>query len=72
MVTITDPEGFPLNLVWGQQPATAGEAPAILPVNYSMDKERIRKFQRFQPGPAAVHKVSKVRQQICELANSML
>lgn len=57
MVTVTDPEGFPLNLVFGQQPVVPQDAPNVLPVNYGIDKNRVRKFQRFSPGPAAVHKV---------------
>lgn len=57
MVTLTDPEGFPVNLMFGQEVAEKGEFPRKLTVNYEDEKPRIRKFQRFQPGPAAVHKV---------------
>ncbi|GLI75889.1 hypothetical protein PoHVEF18_004155 [Penicillium ochrochloron] len=56
MVTLTDPEGFPVNLIFGQQKAERGEYPEKLTVNYEEEKPRIRRFQRFQPGPAAVHK----------------
>lgn len=57
LLTLTDPEGFPLNLIYGQAPADAGEYPSQLLVNYELEKPRVRKFQRFVPGPAAVHKV---------------
>jgi hypothetical protein len=57
MVTVPDPEGFTLNLVFGQESVSSQEKPNILPVNYGFDKNRVRKFQRFSPGPAAVHKV---------------
>lgn len=58
MVTVPDPEGFPLNLLFGQQPVSSNSNPNVLPVNYGIDKNRVRKFQRFSTGPAAVHKVS--------------
>lgn len=58
MVTIPDPEGFSVHIIFGQEPVTSKPAPEKLPLNYEIEKERIRKFQRFQPGPAEVHKVS--------------
>lgn len=57
MVTVPDPEGFLVILIFGQKPVEAKKAPNVLPLNYAMNKERIRRFQRFQQGPAAVHKV---------------
>ncbi|PVH69712.1 Glyoxalase/Bleomycin resistance protein/Dihydroxybiphenyl dioxygenase [Cadophora sp. DSE1049] len=57
LVTIPDPEGFPVNLIFGQEPKQAKQAPDKLPLNYEVEKERTRKFQRFQPGPAAVYKL---------------
>ncbi|KAL2825363.1 MFS transporter [Aspergillus cavernicola] len=57
LLTFADPEGFPVNLIFGQAPAVAGEAPVKLTYNYETEKPRIRKFQRFEPGPAAVHKL---------------
>ncbi|KAK5795932.1 hypothetical protein VI817_005217 [Penicillium citrinum] len=57
LVTLTDPEGFPVNLLFGQVPAEKGKYPEKLTINYEDEKPRIRKFQRFQPGPAAVHKL---------------
>ena len=58
MVALKDPEGFAINLFCGQTPATPGAYQQKLEVNYETEKPRVRKFQRFQPGPAAVHKVS--------------
>ncbi|KAJ5352470.1 hypothetical protein N7452_001444, partial [Penicillium brevicompactum] len=57
LLTLTDPEGFPMNLIYGQTPASAGPYPEILEINYEVEKPRVRRFQRFQPGPAAVHKL---------------
>lgn len=57
MLTVTDPEGFPLNLIYGQTPAPAQKMPAKLVVNDESSKPRQRAFQRFQPGPAAIHKL---------------
>ncbi|KAL2837463.1 Glyoxalase/Bleomycin resistance protein/Dihydroxybiphenyl dioxygenase [Aspergillus pseudoustus] len=57
MVTVYDPEGFPVNLIFGQTPAEPEDVPVKLTYNYEMEKPRLRKFQRFEPGPAAVHKL---------------
>lgn len=57
LLTLTDPEGFPINLMYGQAPADCGKYPPTLLFNYELDKPRVRQFQRFVPGPAAVHKV---------------
>ncbi|RAQ53643.1 metapyrocatechase [Aspergillus flavus] len=57
LVTLTDPEGFPVNLMFGKKPAEKGAIPEKLTINYEEEKPRIRKFQRFTPGPAAVHKL---------------
>ncbi|KAJ6150285.1 hypothetical protein N7471_001484 [Penicillium samsonianum] len=57
MVTLTDPEGFQMNLFFGQTQAIPGPYPKILEINYETEKPRVRRFQRFQPGPAAVHKL---------------
>ena len=59
MVTVHDPEGFPMNLIYGQTPAEPGPLPDPLEYNYEKEKSRVRKFQRFDPGPAAVHKVGR-------------
>lgn len=58
MVTLTDPDGFAMNLFCGQTPVTPSTYPEKLVVNYETEKPRVRQFQRFQPGPAAVHQVS--------------
>lgn len=57
MVTLHDPEGFPINLIYGQTPATRGDLPEKIIYNDETDKPRVRKFNRFEPGPAAVHKL---------------
>ena len=57
IVTVTDPEGFPISLIYGQAPAQAQSMPEKIILNDEIDKPRARKFQRFSPGPAAVHKV---------------
>lgn len=57
-VTIFDPEGFPVNLVFGQEIAETTAFPKKLVYNWEQDKPREGAFQRFSAGPAAVHKVS--------------
>ena len=57
MVTLTDPEGYPVNLMHGALPAEVGKLPEKIVYNTESDKPRKRQFSRFQPGPAAVHKV---------------
>lgn len=57
IVTLHDPEGFPINLIYGQTPATQGDLPEKVIYNDETDKPRVRKFNRFTPGPAAVHKL---------------
>ncbi|KAK6442804.1 hypothetical protein LTR95_000963 [Oleoguttula sp. CCFEE 5521] len=57
IVTIQDPEGFPINLMYGQTLRRKGELPPKILLNDETDKPRVRKFNRFTPGPAAVHKL---------------
>ncbi|KAJ5918025.1 Glyoxalase/Bleomycin resistance protein/Dihydroxybiphenyl dioxygenase [Penicillium verhagenii] len=58
LVTITDPEGFPVNVIFGQEPTNVEVAhPEKLILNYPGEKPRRREFNRFEPGPAAVHKL---------------
>lgn len=57
MVTILDPEGFPVNFIYGQEPRPTGQMPEKLVVNDETTKPRMRHFQRFSPGPAAIHKL---------------
>lgn len=57
ILTLTDPEGFPINLMHGQTPAEKAAPPEKLLLNDETDKPRVRKFNRFTPGPAAVHKL---------------
>jgi hypothetical protein len=72
MVTLTDPEGFPMNLVFGQTPATPGTYPEKLEINDETEKPRVRRFLRFQPGPAAVHKVSETLSPVSILAHWLI
>ncbi len=58
IITLIDAEGMPMNLVYGQSPADLGPDRSKLLINYEREKPRVRRFQRFQEGPAAVHKVS--------------
>lgn len=58
MVTVTDPEGYPLNLMYGAIPVKVDKFPEKIIHNTESEKPRQRKFARFQPGPAEVHKVS--------------
>ena len=57
IVSMLDPEGFPLNFIYGQQRPDSKPMPEKLIVNDESDKPRQRQFQRFKPGPAAVHKL---------------
>ncbi|KAK3673478.1 hypothetical protein LTR78_006712 [Recurvomyces mirabilis] len=57
MLTLTDPEGFMVNLLYGQEAAPTGDFPEKVIVNDEVEKPRVRKFNRFTPGPAAVHKL---------------
>jgi hypothetical protein len=56
-ITLHDPEGFPVNLMYGQQAAQTGQLPEKVVYNDETTKPRVRKFNRFTPGPAAVHKL---------------
>ncbi|KIW11425.1 hypothetical protein PV08_10725 [Exophiala spinifera] len=58
IATIADPEGFPVNFIWGQAEVKEERAkPAKLQINDEVDKPRQKAFQRFDPGPAEVHKL---------------
>jgi hypothetical protein len=58
MVTLCDPEGFPVSFVYGIEAAPQHDYPEKVIYNYEGDdKPRVRKFNRFTPGPAAVHKL---------------
>lgn len=58
MVSIIDPEGFPVNVVFGQDPVEVLDAPREKVVlNYPEEKPRKRMFNRFEPGPVPVYKV---------------
>lgn len=49
-----------MSVVFGQEPRSVeGHYPEKLIINYEDTKERVDKFQRFQEGPAAIHKVGR-------------
>jgi len=53
----TIPEGYPINLMYGQAPPPKRDLPNKVIFNDETDKPRVRQFNRFTPGPAAVHKL---------------
>lgn len=57
LLTLHDPEGFPINLLYGQEKVEMGQVPEVLQMNYEVQKPRVARFQRFKAGPAAVHKL---------------
>ncbi|KAL3713723.1 hypothetical protein TMatcc_002428, partial [Talaromyces marneffei ATCC 18224] len=57
ILTFSDPENIPVNLIFGQSPMEPQEYPEKLIINHENEKPRALKFQRFDPGPAAVHKL---------------
>lgn len=58
LVSIIDPDGFPLNVIYGQEAVVAEiQHPEQIVLNYAGEKSRRRKFNRFEPGPAGVYKV---------------
>jgi hypothetical protein len=66
MVTLQDPEGFPISLVYGQEETNGEPSPVPITLNFERYKPRIRKFQRFNQGPAAVYRVSIKRSSILQ------
>ncbi|KAF9884947.1 hypothetical protein FE257_000856 [Aspergillus nanangensis] len=60
LVTITDPEGFPFNVIHGQEAVDMSQKqPAMdkVVLNFPSEKPRVRQFNRFEHGPAAVYKL---------------
>lgn len=57
IVTILDPENFPINFIHGQTPASPKPVPAKIIINDESSKPRKRQFNRFQPGPAGIFKL---------------
>jgi hypothetical protein len=71
MLTLNDPEGFPVNLICGQEPVLMGpenHREKLVP-NTADDKSRVAQFLRFKEGPAAVH---KVRQFVSPTSDTLL
>ena len=56
VVTLTDPVGFQVHLVHGQEEKVMAAPPQLqkLVLNFEDEKPRRGKFQRFEPGPAPV------------------
>lgn len=73
IVTITDPEGFPVNFVHGQSPVPKRNRtlPEKLVLNDETTKLRQRKFQRFDPGPAEVYKLGHFGLNVANFAAQM-
>ncbi|OJJ37488.1 hypothetical protein ASPWEDRAFT_108363, partial [Aspergillus wentii DTO 134E9] len=60
MVTITDPDGFPFNVIYDQGPINSSrEQPKQekTVLSFPSEKPRVRQFNQFKPGPAAVYKL---------------
>lgn len=62
-VTVYDPEGFPVNLMYGQDSdgeLKGSQSPFTSKLLYNNAKEKARwgAYQRFTKGPAAVYRVS--------------
>lgn len=58
IITVQDPEGFPVSFIHGQSTVTTTQKiPEKLVFNDETQKSRVRKFQRFEPGPAEVYKL---------------
>lgn len=60
VVTLVDPQGHLVHLVWGQTETTSQNSAPLplekLVINYEDEKPRLGKFQRFVPGPAPIHR----------------
>jgi len=57
-VTLTDPYGFTVHIIHGQDPAKRVKCPEKMTLNFPGDeKDRKNAFQRFTLGPALVHKL---------------
>ncbi|CAM0141657.1 hypothetical protein VKS41_000769 [Umbelopsis sp. WA50703] len=70
-VSVIDPSGFPVNFLYGQSSMTKGKAPPKVSANYTDDKPRKRAFQRFTPGPAAVHKLGHYGLSVTDLKGQL-
>ena len=57
-MTVTDSDGFPLNVVFNQKSKNVESSdPEKVVLSYTGEKRRRREFNRFESGPAAAHKV---------------
>lgn len=55
-VTLKDPNGFTIRLIFGQAPNPVRTLPHVI-LNSALEKPRKGEFQRFKPKPSPVHKV---------------
>lgn len=70
-VTLMDPDGFPINLVYGQQQTAPLESPDHKLTNFPHDKPRpVGKFQRFEQGPCPIHMLGHYGQSVKAFAKS--
>jgi catechol 2,3-dioxygenase-like lactoylglutathione lyase family enzyme len=56
-VRFSDPDGFPVEVVHGREPAEPLPAPHALPYNTGHERRRFNELQRVQRGPARVKRV---------------
>lgn len=58
MITFRDPDGIPVNLVWGLEERSPKLSPKEVPdINYPVQKIRKGEFRRFERGPCPVFKL---------------
>lgn len=67
IATILDAENFPVSFIFGQTPVSKGALPEKMVWNDETEKPRVRRFQRFSPGPSPIFKVSPVINEKCIL-----
>ena len=72
IITVEDPEGFPVNFVHGQsEPRSPHKRPEKLMFNDETHKPRERSFQRFKSGPAEVYKLGHFGLVVSDFASQM-
>ncbi|KAF5250386.1 hypothetical protein FANTH_4419 [Fusarium anthophilum] len=64
LVTIHDPAGFPINLIWGQVSERDGKQKPNIHLNYEKEKYRLGAYQRFKRGPADVYREAVLTMEI--------
>lgn len=70
-VTIEDPDGFPINLIYGQKSVEPLPGPDTKLVNFPHTKPRpVGKFQRFQQGACPIHMLGHYGQSVKDFSVS--